>query len=224
MRPRHTRTSILSQGTFIFQILHFHIVAGYIYLTQPTPYTPLKVFLPYCRRVTKLANIAQTDIMPEDYSVDGTSFFIGPNDWAFIQGVNREFIDEVVNTSVVLYQVVPEETYADIYGDAPDGKVYTVPLSIEVLITPQDQQTARQTGGPEKKQTLQFAVQREVLKEFDIYPKEGDIVQWSNNLYYEIKTTVDNNLLSSKPHYRHGVTVTAESTRISKINIIDPNQ
>jgi len=160
----------------------------------------------------------------EDYSADGSSFFVGPNDWAFIQGVNRELIDEVIDTSIILYQVLPQQTYTDLYGDAPDGKVYKTPLSIEVLIKPQEQQTQRQNaGGPEKTQTLEFSVQREVLKELDVYPQAGDIVQWSN-LYYEIKNTTDNKLLAGKSYYRHGVTATAESTRISKINIVNPDQ
>jgi hypothetical protein len=102
--------------------------------------------------------------------------------------------------------------------------VYRPPFQIKVLITPEDQQTDRQnTGGPTKKQSMQFGIQREVLKKFDIYPEEGDVIQWSN-LYFEVKEVVDNTLVGDKFNLRHAVTVRTEQTRISKINVIDPDE
>jgi hypothetical protein len=155
---------------------------------------------------------------------DQQQFFVGGNDWAFIQGVNEEYVDEIIDIPIIYYKILPQETVTNLYGESPEGEVYRPPFQIKVLITPEDQQTDRQnTGGPTKKQSMQFGIQREVLKKFDIYPEEGDVIQWSN-LYFEVKEVVDNTLVGDKFNLRHAVTVRTEQTRISKINVIDPDE
>lgn len=150
-------------------------------------------------------------------------FFIGERDYAFIQGFNEEYIEDIVNIGVTYYKVAPGETATNLYGEGTEGKVYYPPFQIKVLLDPQDQQTDRQdTAGPTKKQNMEFSIQREMLKKYDIYPEEGDLIQWSN-LFYEIKSITDNKILGTNYHLRHGVTVQAVQTRLSQINIVDPD-
>lgn len=147
-------------------------------------------------------------------------FFLGNRDFAFMQGVNKEFINQIVNTTVLYYKPIPADTQTDIYGESPQGKKYFKPLKLKGLIIPEDQQTQDEDFGFEVQQDLQVGFQREELKKHQFYPEEGDVIEWSN-YYFEVGTTVDNTLLATRFFFRHGVVVNVHSTRISKEQIVD---
>jgi hypothetical protein len=159
----------------------------------------------------------------KDVQPDQNAKFFGNRDFAFMQRVNKEFINEVVNTPVTYYRVCPDDTATNIYGEAPQGKVYFTPIQIQALLVPQDQQTEQMQAGFDVKQDLEIGFQREELKKHDIYPEEGDLVQWSN-LYFEVAGTVDNGLLATRFYFRHGVVLSLNQTRISNIQIVNPDQ
>lgn len=148
--------------------------------------------------------------------------FFGNRDFAFMQRVNRELIEEVVDTPVMYYRVCAGDTATNIYGEAPGGKTYFDPIQVSGLIVPQDQQTDQTEAGFEVTQDLEIGFQRERLKKHDIYPEEGDLVEWSN-LYFEVAGTVDNSLLASRFYLRHGVVLTLNQTRVSNIQTVSPD-
>jgi len=160
-----------------------------------------------------------------DYSnfrPDEEATFLGNNDFAFMQGLNKEFINRIVDTTVLYYKPAPSHTDSDIYGESPEGKFYYKPMELKGLIIPEDQETQDEDFGFEVQQDLQIGFQREELKKHQFYPEEGDIIEWSN-YYFEVGSTVDNTLLASRFFMRHGAVVNVHSTRLSKEQIVDEN-
>lgn len=155
-----------------------------------------------------------------DAARDQEATFLGNRDFAFMQGLNKEFINRIVDVAVGYYKPVPEDIDTDIYGESPEGKVYYQPMKLHALLIPEDQETKDEDFGFEVQQDLQIGFQREELKKHDFMPSEGDVVEWSN-YYFEVGSTVDNTLLATRFFFRHGVVVNAHSTRLSKEQITD---
>lgn len=151
-------------------------------------------------------------------------FFVGDRDFEFFQQVNRELVEDIVNVNVVIYKIAPEQTKSNMYGEAEEGaKVYFPGVGLKALIQPEDQQTEENDFTFDVKRDLTLGFQRERLKDKDLYPQRGDIVEFDNQ-YYEIKEVVDNTLLASKWFYRHSVVCRCHVARDTNLTLTRPNQ
>jgi hypothetical protein len=168
--------------------------------------------------------------MPEDHQ-DQTDYgetpegereaaFFGNRDFAFMQGVTKEFINDIVRTTIAYFKPLPGDTETDIYGESPNGKQYYRPMEMNALLVPDDQQTTAEDFGFDTDQSIQIGFQREELKKNQFYPEEGDVFEWSN-YYFEVGSTVDNTLLATRFYFRHGVVVNAHRTRLSREQVAD---
>lgn len=149
-------------------------------------------------------------------------FFIGNRDFEFFQQVNQEFVEDIVEVPVGYYRVAPDETEVNIYGESDKGrKLYERPIKLYTLIEPQDQQTDTNIGPFDVDRDVVFGFQRERLKDVNLYPQRGDLIEFDND-YYEIENVVDNELLGSQWFYRHSIVVSTHVARTSNITLIDP--
>jgi len=152
----------------------------------------------------------------------GEGFYIGDNDFEFFQSVNQEFIEEIVEVPVGYFRVCPSKTEVNIYGESKEGrKLYEKPVKLYAIINPEDQQTDQGEFTFDVDRDVTFGFQRERLKDFDLYPQRGDLIEFDND-YYEIDDVVDNQLLGSQWFYRHSVVANTHVARPTSISLVDP--
>ena len=125
------------------------------------------------------------------------SLFVKPKDYAFFQGVNRELLDDIIDTSVIIYSVDKESTKSNLYGESAE-KIFLPGLKVRALIQHDAEMTDEEDGfGPNVYQNLRIAFHRDTLKEKDFYPERGDYLKW-NASYFEIGGVEDNQLIAGR--------------------------
>lgn len=145
------------------------------------------------------------------------SKFVTTRDVAFFKGINKELIDEIIETSVIFFSLIPEKQNENIYGEATD-KIYEPGILVNALIQHDDEATEDDSMITNVYQNIIAAFYRNTLKEKDFYPERGDIVKYYNT-YYEITQVVDNQLLAGRVGLPHSIICTAQMVNKSSINV-----
>lgn len=145
------------------------------------------------------------------------SKFVTPRDVGFFKGINLELIDEIVETSIIFFSLIPEKQNTNIYGESVD-KIYEPGILVNSLIEHDDELTEDDEFGPNVYQNIIAAIYRIALKEKDFYPERGDIIKYYN-AYYEVTQVVDNQLLAGRVGLPHSIICTAQMVNKSSINV-----
>ena len=137
-----------------------------------------------------------------------------------VERVNKELIDNIIDTKVTIYRISPDQTEVNLYGESAisTGKVFEDGMNLPAIITHEDLTFETNEFGPKSDQAVTFAFQRNFLLEVDFRPEIGDIVEW-NYAYFEINTINENLLIGGDTEKNHDVIATAHLTRLSKLNI-----
>ena len=124
------------------------------------------------------------------------SLFGKARDVAFIQGVNRELINDVVDIAVDVFKPHLQASRENLYGETIK-KVFQVGVRVKCLLEVEDQEW---TGGDildvNQKATFSF-LRHELIEYTDLVLEIGDIIHW-NDIYWEIDSVVENKLLFGK--------------------------
>lgn len=145
------------------------------------------------------------------------SKYITEKDVAFFKGVNKELIDEIIETSIIFFSLIPEKQDVNIYGESTD-KIYEPGISANALIQHDDETTTDDEFGPNVYQNIIAAFYRNTLKEKDFYPERGDVIKW-NNAYFEVQSIIDNQLLAGRVGISHSIICGATMINKSSINV-----
>jgi hypothetical protein len=146
------------------------------------------------------------------------SLFVTPRDMIYINGINRELVDQVIETSVIIYPVDKENTESNLYGES-SNKIFLPGIECNALIRHDEEATVETDAGLSSLyQNIKIAFHRESMKEKDFYPERGDFLKW-NNAYYEIGAIVDNQLIAGRQVLPHSIVASAHMVNISVINI-----
>ena len=143
--------------------------------------------------------------------------FVTGRDVAFFKGINKELIDEIVETSIIFFSLIPEKQNENIYGESTE-KIYEPGIVANALIQHDDERTEDDEFGPNVQQGIVCAFYRNTLKEKDFYPERGDIIKYYN-AYYEVTQVVDNQLLAGRVGLPHSIICTAQMVNKSSINV-----
>jgi len=144
--------------------------------------------------------------------------FVGRRDFDFINRINKELIQEVIDVQVTLYKIIVSETQTNLYGEAVDKVRYNGTL-IHSLISYGEITTTMDSGaGPDVKQEVEFRFIRKVLEDQNVYPETGDIIHYNGN-YYEIFNVNEQQLVASREAYNMSVICKTYITRRSGLNI-----
>ena len=128
------------------------------------------------------------------------ALFGGSRDVSLFHNLNKELINDIIQTEIAYYKFALEQTKINVYGEAP-GKQYFEPLKIACLIDKQDQDWSVDDFGPNVNQSISFRFLKEELKGINLVPEIGDLLLFKNN-FYEIDTRVENQLILGKdPDY-----------------------
>ena len=156
--------------------------------------------------------------------------FGSARDISMFRHMNRELINDVIQTEIGYYKIVLEQNETNLYGERPD-KVYYEPVRISSLITKQDQTWDATDFGHDVNQTIQYAFLRDDLVEINLVPEIGDIILFNNN-FFEIDSLVENQYYVGKvPDYSisedtrdfgssWSILVNTHISRVEKLNLI----
>jgi hypothetical protein len=128
------------------------------------------------------------------------SLFGGNRDISFFKGINKELINDIIQTEIGYYKFALAESETNLYGES-EKKVYYEPLLIPCLINKEDQNWSETELGPDVTQQMTFSFLRITMVEKNVVPQIGDIVLFNND-YFEFNSIIENQLFVGKnPDY-----------------------
>ena len=158
------------------------------------------------------------------------ALFGGSRDISLFHNLNKELINDIIQTEVAYYKFALEQTVSNVYGEAP-GKNYYEPIKIACLIDKQDQSWSSDDFGSDINQIIGFSFLKESLQDINLFPQVGDLLLFKNN-FYEVDSRVENQFILGKdPDYAiasettnfgksFSILVNAHISRVEKLNLI----
>ena len=124
------------------------------------------------------------------------SLFGKAQDITFIQGINRELINDVLDIAVDIYKPHVQASRENLNGETIK-KVNQTAVRVKCLIEVDDQEwTNTDILDVNQKATYSF-LRHELREHANLVVEVGDIIHW-NDIYWEIDSVVQNKLIFGK--------------------------
>ncbi len=136
-------------------------------------------------------------------------------DIKFFESISRELVDVVIETAVVLYKLVIEDSKTNLYGESLN-KTYYQGVECTAVIQRDDTQANYEGFGSDTNQNVQFRFNRFTLKEKEFYPEVGDII-FHNEAYFEIDNVTEDQLIGGRTDEKFSIICSTFMTRRSSI-------
>ena len=158
------------------------------------------------------------------------ALFGGSRDISLFHNLNKELINDIIQTEVAYYKFALEQTKVNVYGEAP-GKNFFEPLKIACLINKEDQAWSSDQFGSDVNQAINFRFLKEELRNINLIPEVGDLLLFKNN-FYEVDAKVENQLILGRdPDYAistetidfgdsFSILINTHISRVEKLNLI----
>lgn len=142
-------------------------------------------------------------------------------DIRFFEGISRELVDAVIETAVILYKLIIEDSKTNLYGESL-SKTYYQGVECTAVIQRDDTQANYEGFGADSSQTVEFRFNRFTLKEKGFYPEIGDII-YHNDAYFEIDNVREEQLIGGRPDEKFSIICSTFMTRRSTIQTDERN-
>lgn len=136
-------------------------------------------------------------------------------DIKFFEGISKELVDAVIETAVILYKLVIEESKTNLYGESLN-KTYYQGVECTAVIQREDTQANYEGFGPDSSQIVEFRFNKFTLKEKDFYPEIGDII-YHNDGYFEIDNVREEQLIGGRTDEKFSIICSTFMSRRSSI-------
>ena len=158
------------------------------------------------------------------------ALFGGSRDISLFHNLNKELINDIIQTEIAYYKFALEQTKVNVYGEAP-GKNYFEPMKIACLIERDDQAWSSDDFGSDINQSIKFNFLKKELKDINLIPEIGDLLLFRNN-FYEVDSKTENQLILGRdPDYAISTETTdngdsfqflinSHISRVEKLNLI----
>lgn len=143
-------------------------------------------------------------------------------DVRFMNSVNGELMRDIIEQTVVIYKINPNETEVNVYQEALT-KYYYEGVETTCLVETDPQSTLYEGFGPDVKKGTLFRFHQKLCEIKDIYPEVGDIIEWENS-HFELSNIVENQFLGGQPEKNYSLICNAHMTRLSKLNLTERQQ
>lgn len=144
--------------------------------------------------------------------------FLTDRDKLFFQSINNELIDDVITTPVIIYKPFIENSDVHNVFEESINKVWKIGIRLNCIIDRSNKEQDTNEYGINIHQDIKFAFNREEIKETNIYPEIGDIVEW-NEFYYEVQHVYENQYLAGRENSNWSIVVDGHLTNKSLLNI-----
>lgn len=116
------------------------------------------------------------------------ALFGSARDISMFRHINKELINDIIQTEVDFYKLILGDTKVNIYGEASEGKSYYLPVRLPSLIAREDLTNVNNEMGVDTDQILTFGFLRDgTLDSIGLVPEIGDIIEWDEK-YFEISS------------------------------------
>ena len=158
------------------------------------------------------------------------ALFGGSRDVSLFHNLNKELINDIIQTEVAYYKFALEQTSINVYGEAV-GKQYFEPLKIACLIDKQDQSWSSDDFGSDVNQVIDYRFLKQELKDINLKPEVGDILLFRNS-FFEVDGTNENQLILGRDSdyaistetqdfgSSFSIIVNTHMSRVEKLNLI----
>ena len=136
-------------------------------------------------------------------------------DIKFFEGIARELVDVVIETAVVLYKLVIEDSKTNLYGESLN-KTYYQGVETTAIIERESSTSEYEGFGPDKNQLVEFRFNRFTLEDTGFYPEVGDII-FHNNGYFEIDNVREDQMVGGQVDNKFSIICSTFMTRRSTI-------
>ena len=143
-------------------------------------------------------------------------------DIKFFESISRELVDVVIETAVVLYKLVIEDSKTNLYGESLD-KSYYQGVSLFCMVEYGDESQQYDGFGQDTVQEVIFKFNQDTCIKKDVMPEIGDIIQFAEG-YYEITNTNQTQLVGMQANNNFTVECITYLTRRSQLNIEERNR
>lgn len=147
--------------------------------------------------------------------------FTSKRDYETILKINKELMVDVIDVEVVVYKLNSEKTVTNSYGESTT-KIWYVGVLVPCRIERGDQTTTNNMNTVDTEQESTFSFLRQILKEKEIYPEEGDIIEYDSQ-YYEIHNVNENQFWAGRFEYNLSVVCETHLTRKTNLQLEKPN-
>lgn len=143
-------------------------------------------------------------------------------DMKLIRSFNIELMNDIIQTEVIIYKLVPDATKTNIYGETSSdtGKVFYPGIAITAHIERADIGTDQDDFGPTRKQDVVFKFLERALQFINLFPEVGDIIEF-NARYHEINNVVQEQFLGGIPEKSFSIICNTQYSRLSKLNLFE---
>ena len=117
-------------------------------------------------------------------------------DAKFLASINRELINNIIDTEIEFFKLIVEATNSNMYSES-DSKSYYDSVLLPCIITKEAKTSTMDDYGQTYTRTIQFGISRDLAERADVYPEIGDIVFWDNE-YYELDNVDANQYFAGK--------------------------
>ena len=136
-------------------------------------------------------------------------------DIKFFESISRELVDAVIETAVVLYKLVIEDSKTNLYGESLN-KTYYQGVETTAVIERESSTSQYEGFGPDKNQSVEFRFNRFTLEDTGFYPEVGDII-FHNEAYFEIDNVREDQLVGGQVDNKFSIICSTFMTRRSTI-------
>jgi hypothetical protein len=124
------------------------------------------------------------------------ALFGSARDASLVRHLNKELINDIINTEVILHKISSEDTKVNIYGESLK-KTFYAPIAINTLILRQEKESFGDDELVDFTKLIRFAFLLDTLKEIGSYITEGDILEWDAE-FYELNRVFSNQLWTGR--------------------------
>ena len=133
--------------------------------------------------------------------------------------LNKQLILKIIDTTISVYKINSIQSSADLYGQSLK-RIYFPDVSIGALIQHDTPTIQMNQFGHNYLQAITVRFDRDILKDINLYPQIGDVIQWNGN-YYQISTSIQDQLIAGQQSqiYNWSITCDCVITRKSIVQI-----
>ena len=147
--------------------------------------------------------------------------FTSQQDYNSMIRFNKELVNTIVDVSVLIYKINLQATIINVYGEAPTKERWTA-TQVQCLLSQQPGIATENGGQIDFEQGMVFAFLRESLRDKNVYPEIGDVVEWDNQ-YFELNTVNEVQKYGGRMEYNHSIVCEAHVTMRRPLQIEAPN-
>jgi hypothetical protein len=156
--------------------------------------------------------------------------FGGSRDISLFRTMNRELINDIIQTEIAYYKFALNETNSNVY-DESNQKFYYEPIRLSCLIEKNDQEWNSDDFGPDINQIFKYRFLKADLNDINLIPEVGDYILFNND-FWEVDSFIENQFfVGKKPEYAistdtqdFGVSLSiilsTHLSRVEKLNLI----